>query len=485
MNPRNLPIQSAGSDAALRTQAVPQAYVDPIISPRQIWSILWAHRWKTVLIATSVIALVGAATMVLPRTYEATATLMVNFDVYDPLAGREFPIGLVGSYMATQVELARSTEVVLPVIERLGLTDDKQYTDGYTGPPEGLKLWVADRVRDKLSVNQGLYGSQLIYVTFAAKTAAQAAVVANTVADVYTEQQYKRLTEPAQDRARRYSEQLGELKGKVNTAQEEATMFRRRHNLIDSDMTGDVSLELLTQLEHRLQEVQQIRRVAEAKAAGDASVGSEVLGSTMIQSLKSQLAAYNAQMENLTKSLGARHPDVLALRAQVDSARRALNAEQQAYKGNVNAQVASARKLEAQLEDAVIEQREKVSTIRDVQDDGAEYQLELESAQEVYQRALEGYDQVMLAATGGYTNVSLVSRATPPARPSKPRVALLLLLGCVAGIGLGFILPLGYELLNRRIRSREDLERDHGLPVLAELGRFDGKGGNYALQYEG
>lgn len=485
MNRRNLPVRSAGSGNALTAQALPQAYVDPIISPRQIWSILWAHRWKTVLIAASVIAMVGAATMVLPRTYEATATLMVNFDVYDPMSGREFPIGLVGSYMATQVELARSTEVVLPVVERLGLTDNEQYTDGYNGPPEDLKLWVADRVRKKLQVNQGLYGSQLIYVKFSAKTAEHAALVANTVADVYTQQQYRRLTEPAQDRAERYTAQLDELKGKVNTAQDEATNFRRRHDLIDSDMTGDVSLELLTQLEHRLQEIQQVRRVAEAKAAGDASVGDEVLNSTMIQSLKSQLAAYNAQMGDLTKSLGARHPDVRALRSQIDSARQALYAEQQAYQGNVTAQLASAKKLEAQLQAAVVEQREKVANIRDIQDDGAEYQLELESAEEVYQRALEGYDQVMLSATGDYNNVELVSRATPPAQPSQPRVALLFFLGCIAGVGLGFILPLGYELLHRRIRSREDIERDHGIPVLAELGRFDGRGRNFALGHEG
>lgn len=469
--------------SAVAIPVVPQEYIDPAISPWQIWSILWAYRLQSALIAVAVILLAVAAAVAWPRSYEATATLMVNFDVYDPLGGREFPIGLVGSYMATQVELARSTEVLLPVIERLQLTRDEDYTKGYKGPAAGLPLWVADQLRKKLSVEPGLYGSQLIYVASTARSAEQAAQIANMVADVYADQQYRRLTGPAKDRAQRYTEQLGELQGKVNSAQDEATTFRRRHQLIDSDMTGDVSLELLTQLEHRLQEIQQVRRVAEARAAGDATVGTEVLGSTMIQSLKTQLAAQNAQMASRAGALGSRHPEVLALQAQISATRQALNAEQRAYGGNVAAELAAARKLEAQVQTAVDEQRSKVANIREVQDDGAKYRLELQSAQVVYQRALEGYDQVMFAATSEYTNVDIVSQATAPTRPSKPRVLMLLFIGCVAGGGLGLFLPLAYELLNRRVRGREDIERDHGVPVLAELGSIRGKGGLFPVQY--
>ena len=37
---------------------------------------------------------------------------------------------------------------------------------------------------------------------------------------------------------------------------------------------------------------------------------------------------------------------------------------------------------------------------------------------------------------------------------------------------LGLGIPLGYELLNRRVRCRDDLERHHGIPVLVEFGRL-------------
>jgi hypothetical protein len=40
----------------------------------------------------------------------------------------------------------------------------------------------------------------------------------------------------------------------------------------------------------------------------------------------------------------------------------------------------------------------------------------------------------------------------------------------MAGGFLGLVVPLVYELTNRRVRCRDDLERDGGVPVLAEFG---------------
>lgn len=483
MHPRDLPVLAPAEGMSRAVPMMSHEYAEPSISPAQIGAILWAYRKLSVLIAAAVVLVVGIACALWPRTYEATATLMVNFDVYDPLSGREFPIGLLGSYMATQVELARGSEVLLPVIERLQLTRNKAYSAGYQGADEGLPNWIETRVRKRLLVEQGRYGSQLIYVTYAAGSAVEAAQVANAVADVYAEQQYQRLTGPASDRAQRYTTQLAELKAKVELAQDEVSAFRSRSGVIDSDLSGDVSLQLLTTLEHRLQEIQNVRRTAQARASADASVGSEVLGSTMIQSLKTQRATQNAQMAELRASLGGRHPQVQALQSQIGVTERALAAEQRAYTGNAREALTSANTLERQLQAAVVEQRAKVSAIRQLQDDGAKHQLALDSAQSVYKRALEGYDQVMFASAGGYTNVNFVSRAVPPPRHSKPRVMLALLLAGVVGGGLGLLLPITYELFNRRVRCRDDLERDHGIPVLAELGPIGPGASSLAVTY--
>lgn len=470
---RDLPVLAAATPLSLHSPYLSQPYTHPGMSLAQFAAILWAHRRQSLLIFATVVLLAAVACYFWPRTYEATATLMVDFEVNDPLAGREFPTGLLGSYMATQVELARGSGVLLPVIERLRLADDPEYAAGHSGDAAGLPSWVETRVRKKLLVEQGKYGSQLIYVTYGSDSAAEAAQVANAVAEVYSEQQQARLTGPAAERAQRYTAQLAELKDKVAHAQQEVTDFRQRSGLIDSDEKGDVGMLMLSTLEERLLEAQNNRRVAESRSSADASVGNQVLASPMIQSLKTQLALQGASLAQFRTTLGSRHPQVLELQSQMGATRAALDAELKAYAGNATAELASARQLELKLEAALAERRASVLSIRQLQDSGAKQQLELASAQAVYKRALEGYDQVLFASTGGYTNIDFVSRATPPPKPSKPKVGIVMFLAALAGCALGLGVPLCLDLLNRRVRCRDDVERDHGIPVLIELGPID------------
>jgi uncharacterized protein involved in exopolysaccharide biosynthesis len=164
------------------------------------------------------------------------------------------------------------------------------------------------------------------------------------------------------------------------------------------------------------------------------------------------------------------HPDVLESKSQIEAIRRSLASALKSYSANASAGLGVAQRLEQIQQRAVAEQRAKVLANGQLHDDAAKYLLELESAQAVYKRALEGYDQIMFASGGHYTNASFVSRATPPVKASKPKLLSGFLLGSIAAGMLGLGVPLGYELFNRRVRCRDDLERHHGIPVLVEFG---------------
>ncbi|MEO7199520.1 MAG: hypothetical protein ABIY56_04815 [Dokdonella sp.] len=435
-------------------------------------SILWAYRKQSLIIASSIIAVAAIACALWPRTYSATATLIVDYDVNDPSAGKDFPVMLLGSYIATQIELAQTPEVLLPVIARLRLVEKKDYAAGYSGDGGTLPQWVETKLRKNLLVEQGHLGSNTIHITYSADDPAEAALVANNVAEIYSQQQRQRLTGPAAERAKRYKEQLDELKAKVIGAQDEVTRFHNSTGVSGSDARIDIALAMLNSLEQKLLDAQNAQRVAEMRVASDQNVGSQVLSSPLIQSLKTQLALQTSNLAQLRATLGQRHPQVMELQAQINATRASMKSEVGTYTSNAAAEVASARRLEKGLQTAVQEQRDRVSTVRQVLDEGSKYQLELDSAQSVYKRALDGFDQVMFASSGGYTNIGIESRATPPLKPSKPKVGMVMLLAAAAGLMLGLAGPMCYELMNRRVRCRDDLERDHGIPVLVELGRI-------------
>lgn len=457
---------------ALATPAIPLHFIHPGLSLTQMLSIVWAHRGLTILIVVLVASLTGLGLKFWPRTYTATTTLMVNYEVNDPLNGKELPVGQVGSYIATQVELMQTPGVLLTVVDRLGLTRDVDHARGYRGDSGTLREWVAAKVAKVLTIAQSSLGSQLIYVTYSASSAEQAAQVANTVADVYREQDDERSTGPLAERARRYAEQLAELKNKVNQAQQEVTAFHQRNGVIEEGNKGNVEAAFLANLEARLLEAQNTRRFAEARAAQDPAVSEPVLSSNHVQVLRVQLATQEMKLAQLNRNFTPEYPDLREAQSQVQDTRRWIAAVEQGYAANSAAGLTLARRQEQSLQRALADQRAKVLAQGRLHDEAAKNLLELESAQSVYKRALDGYDQIMFASSHRATNVSVVSRATPPVSAAKPKVVSALVLGAIAALVLGLGIPLASELFNRRVRCRDDLERQHGVPVLVEFGRL-------------
>jgi uncharacterized protein involved in exopolysaccharide biosynthesis len=455
------------------TPLIPLDYLRPGLSLRQTVSIWHARRGWMLMILLGVMSLTGAALFAWPRTYVATVALMVNYEVNDPLNGKELPVGQVASYIATQVELMQTPEVLLAVVDRLQLTEDEDYTRGYTEQAGTPRMWAADQLARHLAVFQSQRGGQLIYITYSARQPRRAADVANAVAEVYKQQDSLRATQLPDLRARRYAQQLEELKAKVNDAQRAATRYQQSNALLDDSGKTNVELELLATLESRLVDARHVRSTAEARAAANPSVSDPVLGSVHVQGLRTQIAAQELQQAQLERKYMPQHPDVVDARLQLVSTRQSLASSLQSYSNNASAGLEQARQLEAGLQAAVTSQRGRALGRGRLKDESAKYLLALESAQAVYRRALEGYDQVMFATSAPHANLSLVSSATPPVHASKPRVGVGLALGGLLAVLLSLSIPMALEMTNRRVRCRDDLEIDHHLPVLAEFGRLN------------
>ena len=450
-----------------------QQDASPGMSLLQVVSIVKAYRKHAVIIAAVVIACTAIFTKMLPKTYTASATLMVSNDQRDPMAANQAqqpePIG---PYMATEIQLMESPSVLLAVVDQLKLTEDKRYIGGYGGYGTARE-WVKENLVKDLDIEPGQAGSQLIVVNASARDPGMAAQIANALADTYLAQERERVSGPANERAKRYADELVELNNKVRIAQDQVTAFRQRNNLPNiAAEDNNIDTALLGSLETRLQEAQNARRAAEVKAAGDQSLNSSTTSVGAIQPLKTQIDTEQAQLAEMRATLGARHPKVLELENQIAANQRNLARAVQTLSSGASAELTAARQLEAKLQAAVTEQRAKVLGVSRLQDEGMKYMLELQSAQSVYKRALDGYDQIMFASDSRFSKVSLVSRAVPPQTSSKPKKVKLLMMGALAGIFLGLALPVAYELvINRRVRCRDDFERGFSIPVLME---FDG-----------
>jgi polysaccharide biosynthesis transport protein len=456
--------------------AIPHYYLPSTISFTQGISMLRAHWRLSVIILLSVTVIAAVVVKFLPKSYTATTTLIVNSDNKNPLAGQLYPVDAMAAvnYVATQTELMLSPVILLPVVDRLKLTEDREFLAGVTvKDPDSRRDAVEKNLYSQMQVEQGR-GGQLLYVSASAKDPVKAADIANAVTDSYMQQERRRVTDSTGERAQRYSEQLGELRAKVTAAQDKVTAFRQQNGItnlsaLNTD-TRDTEVQALNSLEQKLLEAQNQRRALESKEAGQQSTADEVLASAQIQQLKSTLNAQESQLAQLSSTLGAQHPKLVELRAQIAESHHALEIEMQTLSNNTSTQLTRAKELEDKYAKAVANQRAVILHLRQLQDDGAKFILELESAQTVYKQALDGYDQIIFASVPNYTNVNVISRATPPVKATKPNKLKLMLLAALIGVVLAVALPSGFELLfNRRLRCRDDIERSFGIPVLAEF----------------
>lgn len=455
---------------------IPHYYLPSTISLTQGISMLRAHWRPSVAILLTVTLLAAVFVKILPKSYTATTTLIVNSENKNPLAGQLYPLDpmAVMNYVATQTELMLSPVTLLPVVDRLKLTEDREFSAGVSvKDPDSRRDAVEKNLVNKLQVEQGR-GGQLLYVSASAKDPWRAAEIANAVTDAYLEQERRRVNDSTGERAQRYSEQLAELRSKVTAAQDKVTAFRQQNGMTDLAATNidtrETEVQALNSLEQKLLEAQNQRRALESKGAGEQSSADEVLASAQIQQLKTRLNTEESQLAQMSSTFGSRHPKVVQLRAQIAETHHALDTEMQTLSNNTSTQLTRAKELEEKYLKAVANQRAVTLHMRQLQDDGAKFVLELESAQRVYKQALDGYDQIIFASVPNYTNVNVISRATPPIKATKPNKLKLMFFATLVAIVLAVALPSGHELLfNRRLRCRDDIERGFGIPVLAEF----------------
>ncbi len=430
----------------------------------QVWSMLRAHLWLSIGIF---VVLVGTAFVLikrLPKSYDATATLIVNSDNNDPLAGRNF--GLSGSFFATQIELIYNNVVLRPVVDQLKLQSDRRFNGGRVGDPETLNDTVLAHLRSALKVQPGT-GSQLLYISATALDPALAANIANAVADEFMRQTKQRTNAPAAERAGRYTEQLAELKKKADEAQAKVAEFRGRYGMADIGQGGDLEGAAEADLQTKLLQAQNARRQLEDHQGDTRGDSVLVQESPEMTALRNKLDGLQSELLQASATMGPRHPTVTKLQSEIDATRNAI-------RSSGARQLAQVRELESKFQAELTQARQRTLDRRAVQDQGDKLVLEQKLAQEAYAGALRGLDQVQFASQGNYEDVTLVSRAEPPLRPSGQNKLKKFAAAVAAILALALGGPFAYELLlNRRIRCRDDLERSFRIVMLAQFGRMN------------
>ncbi|MGH8734726.1 MAG: GNVR domain-containing protein, partial [Burkholderiales bacterium] len=102
---------------------------------------------------------------------------------------------------------------------------------------------------------------------------------------------------------------------------------------------------------------------------------------------------------------------------------------------------------------------------------------DVDNAQRSYDAVLARYMTTRIESRARQADVALLTPALEPLKPAHPKVGLISLLSVVLGglLAAGAVYLL--EVIDRRVRSRADLEARLAVPSLGRLSRWQPTGG--------
>lgn len=440
-------------------------------------------RWGVVLATfLSVLAIATAAAFLLPKKYEATTTLVVDFKGTDPVLGLMLPSQMLPGYLATQVEILGSHRVAVEAVRRLRLAENptaRQLWREDTGGRGEIEDWLAQRLLRDFNA-QPSRDSSLIEVSYTARDPHFAAQVSNAFAEAYQTVNLALRVDPARATAQWFDEQLGALRANLESKQAALNAYQREKGIHSSDERLDMETSKLNELTVAYTSAQsnafdltsrqrQLRDFLDRGA--DPATLPDVLGNPLVQQLKAVLAQTEARLQQVSSQLGANHPDVQRLRAEAATQRERLLVEVRNVSASIDNSASLARKREAELRAAMEAQKSRLLGANAGRDQISVLVREVEAAQRAYDAAAARFTQTNLESQSTVTNVAVLNRAVAPLQHDSPKRLLIMIVATALGAFLGVLVALMFEMFDRRVRSSADLLSYLDFPLLGELER--------------
>lgn len=416
------------------------------------------------------VAVTATVSLLLPKEYTATTTLIIDSKSKDPFTGQLMPSQMFPGYMATQVDVIQSANVAQKVVHELKLADAPGTHEQYMAATEGkgnINQWLGDLLLKKLSVEPARESS-VISIGFTGTDPRFSAAIANAFAKAYIETSLDLRLAPAKQTAAWFDQQIIQLRKNLDDAQQKLTTYQREKGIVESDERLDVETRRMAELASQMVAAQSAAFDAGSRTRESSSLP-EVINNPVVQGLKAQVSQGEGKLADLAKRVGVNHPDYQRTLAEVNSYKARLANELSLATRGVGATAGAANQRYNELSAAFAKQKANVLALKQQREEATLLARDVQNAQQIYDAALQRYGQSRMEAQSTQTDIAVLNPASPPMEASRPRVLLNMLLslflGGLLGVGVGFMV----ELLDRRVRSGMDIAAGLDIPVLAEV----------------
>ncbi|MEY8876761.1 MAG: chain length determinant protein EpsF [Leptothrix sp. (in: b-proteobacteria)] len=447
----------------------------------QFLATLRARFWLAALVFVATVGAATATALLMPKVYTASASLIVDTTRPDALTGQNYGGNPSPALLATQIGVLKSERVAQDVVQSLKLIEQPELHAKWLEATQGqgqLDTWLTENLLKSVTVTPAR-DSNVVTIEAQDSDPVQAANVANAFVQSYLRISLKlRVVAPAQQESSFFETQAKDLRAKVEHAQQRLSAFQHDRGVIVSDDRLDTELSRMNELAARLVQLQgDATSYRPALASlGDADPVLDLASHPALAGLRSDLAHAESQLQDLNARLGLKHPQVVQARAQVATLREKLDAEQQRVSAGLGAVHAVQRERLDDVRNALEAQRARVLRLRAAREEGTVLLRDVETAQRAFDAIQGRLSQSTLESHATQSNAYLLTEATPPIKPTSPRMRVNVGLAAVLGLLLAMGAVLLLEMTDPRLRTNDAAHALLGQPLLGVLPRPGVKG---------
>ena len=327
-------------------------------------------------------------------------------------------------------------------------------------------------------------GSQVISITFESTDPKLAAQITNTHAESYIIGQLEAKFEATQKATSWLNEQLAGLRAKVESSEKAVEMYRNQYGLSkgkdESGLVGEQLSEINSQLIiAKAEKAEKAARLAQVnqllRSGTDIETASEVLSSTLIQSLREQEAELARKVSEMSVELGAKHPKLIRINAEILDLRSKIKSEITKIAAGLKNELNIASTREASLQSSLSASESKSGAHRKEEVQLRALEREANANRVLFETFLNRFKETSSTQGMEEADARVISAAEVPIVPSFPKKNMMLMLIAVFASIIGTAVIFIIEMLHPGLRTPEEIERFLGIPAIALLPSIDKK----------
>ena len=186
----------------------------------------------------------------------------------------------------------------------------------------------------------------------------------------------------------------------------------------------------------------------------------------------SEQALNTFRSETRTVDMTFELQELLRISTQLETKQLELELKQREMGFRYDADHPVMRSLAEQMQELQVQRRmisDQIGALPAVQQDFIRLSRNVEVNNQLYVSLLNNTQQLEIARAGTVGNVAIIDRALIPENPSKPNKRLIVAIGALAGLFLGFLLTQVIGMMAKVVRDPKKLELDTGIPTLSVM----------------